>query len=209
MEGKKGMSASTPASKALNKAYIYTEGSDNRVGMAVLASKNLGANSIFLRSDQISDRAAAFLGLTRPTSLEFGLASKRKWKLAPGMKLLENRESGAYLWTRGDPDDEVDVETRLPGWRIKIEYGGSLVARGPATAAAKAVALLPWWVGPGKKPPREPRIVLCQVIQSESVGKVASKDERLFAIACWAPAYLYSAYEAVFENVLSGLRIYA
>jgi hypothetical protein len=204
-----GLSAEIVAKRtaAVLKAYLYTEGSDNQIGMAVLFSKDLGSVKLVSGSDHISDRAAAFLGLTHRRSSWVAEYSKRKWELEPGMKLLENRESGAYLWTRGDPEDEVDLETRLPGWRIKIGFGEKFVARG-MRPAAKTLSLLPWWVGAGHKPPREPRIVLGQVIQFESPGTII-KDARLFAIVCWAPADLYSAYETVFENVLSGLRVYA
>jgi hypothetical protein len=131
------------AAKPIGKAYLYTEDFDHRVGMVVFASEALstlgfrGGSSVIGGSTDISDRAAAFLGISRSSSI---VVADRKWKLAPGVKLLENREAGAYLWNRSHPDDEVDVQTRLPGWRLKIEYTGGLVARG-----LKDAPKLPAW----------------------------------------------------------------
>lgn len=195
--------------RPVDKAYLYTEGGDKRVGMVVLASKTLGRLGVLARSEEISDRAAAFLGIYRPNPVAI-LSSEPKWKLAPGVKLLENRESGAYLWKRKDPEDEVAVETRVPGWRLKIEHAGNLVARGrePDISYLPAWAKLAWG---GKGIPNEPFIALAQVIQFDKAAGfvIADRDERLFAIACWAPVSVYPEYESVFEKVLSGFRIYA
>ncbi len=171
------------------------------------------ASVLMHQKGHISYQAAAFLRLVEPSNSSWLLerTPRKKWDLGPGMKLLENRESGAYLWTRGDPEeeDEVHLEFRLPGWRFKIEYAGNLVARGARERLREHIearAGLAWWID-GNNPSSEPRILLAQVIQFE-LPTAHTRNGQLFGIVCWAPASLYSAYEAVFENVLSGLRIY-
>jgi len=204
----------------LGKAYAYTEGGDHRIGILAVASRDLGNKGLGFwvlttrRSYNLQERAAAFLGLLRSSTEEE--ESGPKWILAPGVKLLENRESGAYLWNRSDHEDAVDVETRLPGWRFKVEYAGTLTNRGPNKGFDRFSSPLWAEIAWGREIPNEPYMVLAQVVQAErdsnppkSQQFLIQNSQQFYGIACWAPVRFYPAYETVFENALSGLRVYS
>jgi hypothetical protein len=190
-----------------NRIYAYRQTSDNRVGVVIIAGAASKIRGVSPEAD-LQLRAAVFLGfasapsfsvVSRPTDIE--------WQLSPSVKLLENREAGAYLWEQKDGNERVDVRTRIPGWRFTFEYPGRLKPRGRVGTKTHE-----FWTN--YLPADQPFIILAQVLFPDGKADRSllitdlREDSRIFAIACWAPSEFYPKYEILFERVLSEFHVY-
>jgi hypothetical protein len=191
-----------------DKHYLYTETSDKSSGI-LIATSRVSGNSLLEQPTDLRQRAAMMLGLAPPKELSWIIGSKsNKLQLPTGVKLLENREAGAYLWNWENGNEHVDLQTRLPGWRFMLELPGQLNKPGFREEAKVPSGGL-WEYLPAD----EPFIIVVQILYrgGEADGGIVIKtllDSRIFAIACWAPSKFYPKYEALFERVLSEFRVY-
>jgi hypothetical protein len=173
--------------------HIYVETSERRAGILAVAG-NLPRHYIPSSEADLQRTVAEILGIeAKPSSLLKGSVT-RTMQLKEGIKLLENREAGAYLWKREDGREWVDVHTRLRGWRFTLAYPGPLIPRGRTPTRKNAIGIWERYF-----PVDHPLIIVAQFLCPGS---------RAFGIVCWAPAEFFSRYEILFERVLSEFRVY-